>query len=113
MLVKYGDEERAKETEFADWDGEKKAWAWRETLTVEVSFYSDITVSIQSTTKYDLWLASLSLTTKRVGEVSFPVAPPAPLRPSPTSRGWLVRGARQASQAPCSRPACVHARALL
>lgn len=74
VCVKYGDEERTKETELADWDKGQSAWAWRETLTVEVSPSNDITVSILSKAKYDLWLASLSLTSKRVGDVKFQVA---------------------------------------
>jgi len=66
--------DKTKETELGDWAKDTGEWRFREILTLEVSPSDEITVQLYCATKYELWLASLSLTSRRVGEVCFPVS---------------------------------------
>lgn len=72
VRVAIGD--KTKETELGDWVKESNTWRFREVLTFEVSPGDDITVFLCCSTRYDLWVASLALTSRCVGEVRFPVS---------------------------------------
>lgn len=66
--------DRTKETELGDWSKEKGQWCFREVITVVVNTNEEITIFVSSCTQYNLYVASVSLNSRRLGEISFPVA---------------------------------------
>lgn len=72
VCVTVGD--KTKETELGDWSKEANEWRFREVITFEVNENDEVSVGIFCTTKYHLWVASVSLTSHRVGEVCFPIS---------------------------------------
>mmetsp|Transcript_15687 Transcript_15687/g.36660 ORF Transcript_15687/g.36660 Transcript_15687/m.36660 type:complete len:247 (-) Transcript_15687:45-785(-) len=66
--------DRTKETEHGDWSKDKGHWCFSEMVTVVVNTSDEITVSVACSTKYNLYVASISLMSRRMGEFCFPVA---------------------------------------
>eukprot|EP00439_Symbiodinium_sp_Y106_P055945 s2123_g7.t2 len=65
--------DKLKETELGDWSSEKEQWCFREVITLEVVPTDEVFVAVSSSTKYDFWLASVQLTSTKIGEACFPV----------------------------------------
>mmetsp|Transcript_37447 Transcript_37447/g.69847 ORF Transcript_37447/g.69847 Transcript_37447/m.69847 type:complete len:221 (-) Transcript_37447:43-705(-) len=65
--------DKLKETELGDWSAEKEQWCFREAITLEVAPNDEIFVAVSCSTKYDFWLASVQLTSTKIGEACFPV----------------------------------------
>jgi len=65
--------DRSKETELGDWCKEKGQWCFREIITVLVEHTDEISLFVNSSTRYNLYVASVSLTSERLGEICFPV----------------------------------------
>jgi len=65
--------DKAKETELGDWSKEKAQWHFRETVTFSVSHNDEICVYVSSSKRYNLLLASVSMTVQRIGELSLRV----------------------------------------
>jgi len=72
VAITFGD--RTKETELADWSGEKSQWCFREIVTVETSLEDELSVSVSSLTSYNLYVASVGFSSSSIGEVCIPVA---------------------------------------
>lgn len=72
IAIVHGD--KTKETESGDWSKEKGQWCFREIITLEVTPCDELTVVVSCSTRYSLWLATVSLTSRRLGEVCFPVS---------------------------------------
>lgn len=72
MTVTMGD--KKKETELGDWSKEKGQWCFREVITMEVSMTEEMSVVVESSKRYNLYVASVSVQNHRVGELCFPVA---------------------------------------
>jgi len=70
--IRHGD--KMKETELGDWSKEKGQWCFREIMTLEVSPCDELTLVVTCSTRYSLWLATVSLTSRRLGEACFPVS---------------------------------------
>jgi len=66
--------DKKKETELADWSQEKSQWCFREVITVEVNTTDDMSVVVDASKLYNLYVASVSVQNHRVGELCFPVA---------------------------------------
>lgn len=66
--------ERTKETELGDWSREKGQWCFRETITVVVEPDMEILLVASCSTQYDLYVAAVSLNSRRLGVVCFPVS---------------------------------------
>jgi len=62
-----------KETEHGDWSREKGHWCFREMITVVANVNEDLAVFVSCSTKYNLYVASVSLTSRRMGEICLPV----------------------------------------
>merc|ERR1719162_845431 len=60
--------DKKKETELGDWSKEKGQWCFREIMTLEVSPCDELTLVVTCSTRYSLWLATVSLTSRRLGE---------------------------------------------
>eukprot|EP00929_Paragymnodinium_shiwhaense_P118874 TRINITY_DN90774_c0_g1_i1.p1 TRINITY_DN90774_c0_g1~~TRINITY_DN90774_c0_g1_i1.p1 ORF type:complete len:268 (-),score=62.79 TRINITY_DN90774_c0_g1_i1:135-938(-) len=75
VSLRVGD--KTKETELGDWDKEKSLekgrWYFRETITLEVSITDELHLDVSCSTKYELWVASITLNSTHIGEVAFPV----------------------------------------
>jgi len=69
--VSVGD--RAKETELGDWSREKGHWHFKEAVTLIVDVNDDLSVYVSTSTRYNLVLANVSLTNRRLGETTLPV----------------------------------------
>eukprot|EP00747_Dinoflagellata_sp_TGD_P185493 gnl/TRDRNA2_/TRDRNA2_42059_c0_seq1.p1 gnl/TRDRNA2_/TRDRNA2_42059_c0~~gnl/TRDRNA2_/TRDRNA2_42059_c0_seq1.p1 ORF type:complete len:244 (-),score=29.38 gnl/TRDRNA2_/TRDRNA2_42059_c0_seq1:229-960(-) len=69
--VTVGD--KTKETELGDWSKERGQWAFREILTMEVTVDDEFVVVVSGSTRYNLLVASVSLTSCRIGEICVPV----------------------------------------
>ncbi|CAE7589477.1 unnamed protein product [Symbiodinium pilosum] len=65
--------DKQKETELGDWSAEKEQWCFREVITLEVVPTDEVFIAVSSSTKYDFWLASVQLTSTKIGEACFPV----------------------------------------
>lgn len=65
--VAVGD--RMKETELGDWSDEKSQWCFKEILTVEVCSEEELFVFVSSLTHYNLYVASVAVSSIRIGEV--------------------------------------------
>jgi len=72
VCVRVG--ERSKETELGDWNKDTERWGFREVLTLEVVPSDEVSVAAYCSTKYDFLLASVQLTSSKVGEACFPVS---------------------------------------
>lgn len=70
--VSVGD--RTKETELGDWSKDKAHWCFQEVITVVVTESDEICLYVSSLTRYNLYVASVSSTCRRMGEICFPVA---------------------------------------
>jgi hypothetical protein len=89
LTVRVGD--KSKETELGDWSQECNQWCFRESITVEVSTQDEILLDVTCTTNYDLWIASLALSTRHIGESGFPVFAVAPcLKPEDRDAEGIV-----------------------
>jgi len=66
--------ERTKETEHGDWSPEVNRWCFHETITVVATERDEISVFVCSSTKYNLYVASVSWISQRIGEVCLPVS---------------------------------------
>jgi len=66
--------ERTKETELGDWSKEKGQWSFREVITLVVNVDDEMCLFVSSSTRYNLYVASISLTSQRKGEFCIPVA---------------------------------------
>lgn len=65
--------DRVKETELGDWSKEKSQWCFKEVITISVNTTDDMCVYVSSSTRYNFMIAAISLTVKRIGEISLPV----------------------------------------
>jgi hypothetical protein len=72
MIVSVGD--KKKETELGDWSKEKGQWCFREVITMEVNPTEELSVVVDSSKRYNLYVASVSVQNHKVGELCFPVA---------------------------------------
>jgi len=89
IAVRVGD--KTKETEHGDWSRERGQWCFREVITMEVVPHDDVLVELSCSTTYDLWLASLSLSSRRLGEAGFPVCAVLPrLKPEDRDTDGIV-----------------------
>jgi len=66
--------DKRKETELGDWSKEKNQWCFREVITLEVNLADEMSVVVDASKRYDLYVASVSVQNHRVGELCFPVA---------------------------------------
>jgi len=66
--------ERTKETEHGDWSPDAKRWCFYETITVVATLSDEISVFVSCSTKYNLYVASVSWISQRIGEVCLPVS---------------------------------------
>ncbi|CAK0831448.1 unnamed protein product, partial [Prorocentrum cordatum] len=66
--------DKTKETERGDWSKEEGRWCFQEAVTLVVGPGDELSVCLSCSTRYNLYVAAVSLTTKRVGEVCFPVS---------------------------------------
>eukprot|EP00929_Paragymnodinium_shiwhaense_P095295 TRINITY_DN5633_c0_g1_i1.p1 TRINITY_DN5633_c0_g1~~TRINITY_DN5633_c0_g1_i1.p1 ORF type:complete len:264 (-),score=18.12 TRINITY_DN5633_c0_g1_i1:648-1439(-) len=67
-------QDRVKETEPGDWEKNRGQWLLRETLTVIAEADDEIRMAVHCATRYDLYVAALSVNSQRLGEICFPVA---------------------------------------
>lgn len=65
--------DKKKETELGDWSKEKSQWCFREVITVEVNMAEEVSVVVDASKRYNLYVASVSVQNHRVGELCFPV----------------------------------------
>jgi hypothetical protein len=72
VVVSVGD--KTKETELGDWSKEKGQWCFREVITMEVNMTDEMSITLDSSKRYNLYLASVSVNNQRVGELCFPVS---------------------------------------
>lgn len=72
VTITVGD--KKKETELGDWSKEKGQWCFREVICMEVNLTEEMSVVIDSSKRYNLYVASVSVQNHRVGELCFPVA---------------------------------------
>jgi len=72
VTVTVGD--KKKETELGDWSKEKEQWCFREVITVEVNTTDEMSVVVDASKRYNLYVASVSVQNHHVGELCFPVA---------------------------------------
>eukprot|EP00927_Polykrikos_kofoidii_P046171 TRINITY_DN40370_c0_g1_i1.p1 TRINITY_DN40370_c0_g1~~TRINITY_DN40370_c0_g1_i1.p1 ORF type:complete len:315 (+),score=37.57 TRINITY_DN40370_c0_g1_i1:208-1152(+) len=72
--VVIGVRDKTKETELGDWssDGDGQ-WCFKETITLEVMTSDELSLDVGCSTRYQLWVASVTLTSKHIGEAAFPV----------------------------------------
>lgn len=70
--VTVGD--KTKETELGDWSKEKGQWCFREVITMEVNMTEEMSLVVDASKRYNLYVASVSVNSQRVGELCFPVA---------------------------------------
>eukprot|EP00927_Polykrikos_kofoidii_P057254 TRINITY_DN51376_c0_g1_i1.p1 TRINITY_DN51376_c0_g1~~TRINITY_DN51376_c0_g1_i1.p1 ORF type:complete len:239 (-),score=30.41 TRINITY_DN51376_c0_g1_i1:266-982(-) len=70
--ISVGD--KTKETELGDWSKERGQWCFNEAITVLVDPREEITLSVACSTRYNLYVAALSVTSQRMGEICFPVS---------------------------------------
>lgn len=66
--------DKTKETELGDWSKEDGVWRFQEVITLTVSASDEISVYLSCSTRYNLYVAAVSLTSRRVGEVAIPVS---------------------------------------
>eukprot|EP00928_Gymnodinium_smaydae_P070002 TRINITY_DN53950_c0_g1_i1.p1 TRINITY_DN53950_c0_g1~~TRINITY_DN53950_c0_g1_i1.p1 ORF type:complete len:264 (-),score=33.50 TRINITY_DN53950_c0_g1_i1:126-845(-) len=65
--------DRTKETELGDWSKERGQWCFRETITVLVEASDEISLHASCSTRYDFYVAAVSLNSKSLGHICFPV----------------------------------------
>jgi len=66
--------ERTKETEHGDWSPDANRWCFNETIMVVATMSDEISVFVSCSTKYNLYVASVSWISQRIGEVCLPVS---------------------------------------
>lgn len=66
--------DKKKETELGDWSKEKGQWRFGEVITVEVNMTEELSLVVDASKRYNLYVASVSVQNHRIGELCFPVA---------------------------------------
>lgn len=89
-LLSVGD--KTKETEIGEWDEESSQWCFEESIIMEVLTTDEVVLDLKSCTRYELWLATFTLTaSKRIGQACFPVLAVLPrLKPEDRDEDGIV-----------------------
>jgi len=72
VAVSVGD--KVKETELADWSKERGQWRLNEVITVEVHEDDELSVVVSCSSRYDLLVAQLALTSRQLGGFCVPIS---------------------------------------
>jgi len=70
--VSVGD--KIKETELGDWSKDRGQWIFREIITVEVREEDEVCVQVSTSSRYNLLVATVSVSSSRLGELCFPIS---------------------------------------
>lgn len=73
-LIGVSVRDRSKETELGDWSKEKSEWCFQEAIVLSVSSGDELCVYVSCSRSYNLFLAAVSLTVTRIGELSLRVS---------------------------------------
>lgn len=83
--------DKKKETELGDWSQETSRWCFKEVITMEVATTDEMSVVVDASKQYNLYVASVSVQNHRVGELCFPVSSVLPrLRPEDRDAEGLI-----------------------
>jgi len=65
--------DKNKQTELGDWAKDRGHWCFREIITLEVNMNDECMINCTASTRYNLYVASVSVNNTNIGELCFPV----------------------------------------